>query len=82
MAKNHKSIAFKASRNTSDSDSSENKNEYAIILKKVRNLIMKKRKGFKKQDSSKTDKMIYYECNKSGHIKSECPKLKKSFKER
>ena len=24
--------------------------------------------------------MICYECNKSSHIKSECPKLKKSFK--
>ena len=24
--------------------------------------------------------MICYECNKLGHIKSECPKLKKSFK--
>ena len=80
MAKNHKSIAFKASRDTSDSDSSENEDEYAIILRKVRNLIMKKKRGFKKQDSSKNDQMIYYECNKSGHIKSECPKLKKSFK--
>ena len=41
---------------------------------------MKKKKGFKKQDSSKNNKMICYECNKSGHIKSECTKLKKYFK--
>ena len=41
---------------------------------------MKKRRGFKKQDSSKKDQMIYYECSKLGHIKSECLKLKKSFK--
>ena len=41
---------------------------------------MKKKRGFKKQDSSKNDQMICYECNKSGHIKSECPNLKKSFK--
>ena len=80
MAKNHKTIAFKKSRDTSDSDSSENEDEYAIILRKVRNLIMKKKRGFKKQDSSKNDQMICYECNKLGHIKSECPKLKKSFK--
>ena len=55
MAKNDKSITFKASRNTSDSDSSENDDEYAIILRKVKDLIIKKRRGFKKQDSSKKD---------------------------
>ena len=55
MAKNHKSSTFKASRDTSDSDSSENEDEYAIILRKVRNLIMKKKRGFKKLDSSKND---------------------------
>ena len=80
MAKNHKSIAFKASRDTSNSDSSENEDEYAIILRKVRNLIMKKKREFKNQESSKNDQMIYYECNKSGHIKFKFPKLKKSFK--
>ena len=80
MAKNDKSITFKASRDTSDSDSSKNNDEYAIILRKVKDIIMKKRSGFKKQDSSKKDQMIFYECNKLGHIKSECPKLKKSFK--
>ena len=57
MAKNHKSIAFKTSRDTSDSDSSENEDEYAIILRKVRNLIMKKKKGFNKQYSSKKDQI-------------------------
>ena len=41
---------------------------------------MKKKKGFNKQDSSKNDQMICYEYNKLVHIKSECPKLKKSFK--
>ena len=50
IAKNHKSISFKASRDTSDSDLSENEDEYAIILRKVRNLIMKKKRGFKKQE--------------------------------
>lgn len=79
MAKNDKSIAFKASRDTSDSDSSENEDEYKMISRKIRNLIMKKKRGFKKQDSSKKDKMICYECNNSGHIQFECPKLKKSF---
>ena len=59
-AKNDKSITFKASKDTSDSDSSENEDKYTIILRKVRNLIMKKKKGFKKQDLSKTDKMICY----------------------
>ena len=55
MAKNDKSIALKARRDTSDSDSSKNEDEYAIILKRVRDLIMKKRWWFKKQDSNKKD---------------------------
>ena len=80
MAKNDKNIALKASRDTNDCDSSEDDDEYAIILRKVKDLIMKKRRGFKEQDSSKKNQMIFYECNKSGYIKSECPKLKKSFK--
>ena len=50
MAKNDKSIIFKESRDISDSESSENDDEYAIILRKVKDLIMKKRKGFKKQE--------------------------------
>ena len=50
MAKNDKRITLKTSRDTSDSDSSENEDEYAIILRKVRNLIMKKNRGFKKQE--------------------------------
>ena len=58
MAKNDKSIALKASRDTSDSDSSEDDDEYAIILRKVKDLIMKNRRGFKKQNSSKKDQMI------------------------
>ena len=78
--KKDKSIAFKASRDTSDSDSNEDDDEFAMISRKSRNLIMKKRKGFKKQDSSNKDQAICYGCNKPGHIKSECPKLKKSFK--
>ena len=80
MVKNDKSIALKASRETSDSYLSENEDKYAIILRKVRDLIMKKSRGFKKQDSNKKDQMICYECNKLGHIESECPMLKKSFK--
>ena len=34
-ANNNKSISFKASRDTSDNDSSENEEEYTIILRKV-----------------------------------------------
>ena len=40
MAKNDKSIAFKTSRDTSDSDTSENKDEYAIILKKIIRILL------------------------------------------
>ena len=48
MPKNDKSITFKISRDTSDSDSSENEDEYAIILRKVRNLIIKEEKEIQK----------------------------------
>ena len=48
MAKNDKKIALKASTDTSDSDSSKDDDEYDIILRKVKDLIMKKRRGFKK----------------------------------
>ena len=78
--KKDKSIALKASRETSDSDSNEDDDEFALISRKIRNLIMKKRRGFKKQDLSNKDQVICYGCNKLGHIKFKCPKLKKSFK--
>ena len=61
--KNDKSIAFKASRDTSDSDSNEDNEEFAMISRRIRNLIMKKRRGFKKQDSSNKNEVIFYGCN-------------------
>ncbi|KAL2318889.1 hypothetical protein Fmac_032765 [Flemingia macrophylla] len=36
------------------------------------------RKNFKKNENSST-KFTCYECGKFGHIKSECPNLKKNF---
>ena len=53
MAKNDKSIAFKATRDTNDSDSSENNDQYAIILRKVKDLIMKKRRGLRSKTQAK-----------------------------
>ena len=47
-AKKEKIITLKASRDTSDSDSSKNDDEYAMISRKVRNLIMTKRRRLKK----------------------------------
>ena len=46
--KKDKSIALKESRDTSNSDSNEDDDEFSMISRKSRNLIMKKRKGFKK----------------------------------
>ena len=48
--KKDKSIALKASRDSSDSDSNEDDEEFAMISRKNKNLIMKKKRGFKKQD--------------------------------
>ena len=50
--KKDKSIALKASKDTNDSDSYEDDDKFAMISRKIKNLIMKKRRGFKQQRSS------------------------------
>ncbi|GAV59425.1 zf-CCHC domain-containing protein [Cephalotus follicularis] len=61
----------------------------ASLTKRIRRILLDKKNFSKKQlkkfqskgDSSKSDKeekeVICYECNKPGHIKPNCPKLKK-----
>ncbi|GAV75352.1 zf-CCHC domain-containing protein [Cephalotus follicularis] len=61
----------------------------ALLTKRIRRILLDKKNFSKKQlkkfqskgDSSKSDKekkgVICYECNKLGHIRPNCPKLKK-----
>ncbi|GAV66688.1 hypothetical protein CFOL_v3_10198 [Cephalotus follicularis] len=81
-----KTIALKASK---DEESDEDKDEMALLTKRIRRILLDKKNFSKKQlkkfqlkgDSSKNDKeekeVICYECNKPSHIRPDCPKLKK-----
>ncbi|GAV74455.1 zf-CCHC domain-containing protein/UBN2 domain-containing protein [Cephalotus follicularis] len=78
-----KMIAMKASK-----DEESDEDEMALPTKRIRRILLDKKHFSKKQlkkfqskgDSSKSDKdekeVICYECNKPGHIRPDCPKLK------
>ncbi|KAG2727786.1 hypothetical protein I3760_01G174400 [Carya illinoinensis] len=53
----------------------ENESEKVAMI--TRRIQRKSFKKFSKKDSSKNDTLICYKCNKSGHIKIDCPLLKK-----
>ncbi|KAG2694262.1 hypothetical protein I3760_08G134000 [Carya illinoinensis] len=83
-----KSLALKVVHHESESDEdkkNEDKDEEVAMitrriqrfLKKNKTLLRKSFKKFFKKDSSKNDTLIYYKCNKPGHIKPDCPMLKK-----
>ena len=50
------------------------------IFKKGQFLRRQGRKNFGKEEESKKEPIIWYECKKSGHIKIDCPKLRKDKK--
>ncbi|XP_015571041.2 uncharacterized protein LOC107260814 [Ricinus communis] len=86
--KKKKSIALKVKEviiSDSESDHSDDYDEdLTLIAKKLRNILMKKKKlgkPFKKLDDAKKESIICFSCNKQGHIKADCPKLKKYPKE-
>ncbi|GAV90455.1 LOW QUALITY PROTEIN: zf-CCHC domain-containing protein/UBN2 domain-containing protein, partial [Cephalotus follicularis] len=79
--KKKKTIAFKASKEDSESDKDGDvsliTSQFKIFLKN-----QKGKKSFKKnfpqdEESSKREEPTCYECNKPGHLKNECPNLKK-----
>ncbi|GAV62619.1 zf-CCHC domain-containing protein/UBN2 domain-containing protein [Cephalotus follicularis] len=77
-----KVIAFKSS--TTDSSEEDSDDEIALMTRRFKKYLAKKKFGnkhFKKTFPSKTEtkkeEIICFECNKPGHYKSECPRLKK-----
>ncbi|XP_057990579.1 uncharacterized protein LOC131172959 [Hevea brasiliensis] len=83
-----RTIAFKvSSKNSSDEDDEFDEEELALMTRRIRKMLFQNKKfipkrNFKKDkgESSKRDPPICFECNKPGHIKTDCPKLKKPFK--
>ncbi|GAV61656.1 zf-CCHC domain-containing protein [Cephalotus follicularis] len=79
-----KVVALKPSTNEETEDDSDE--EFALITRKFKRfLAIKKKFGGKpykksnpqKGEISKHEDIICYECNKLGHFKSDCPRLKK-----
>ncbi|GAV77207.1 DUF4219 domain-containing protein/UBN2 domain-containing protein [Cephalotus follicularis] len=81
--KKKKVIAFKSS--TTDSSEEEIDDEMALITRRFKKYLAKKKFGnkhFKKtfpsKSETKKEEIVFFECNKPGHYKSECPRLKKA----
>jgi hypothetical protein len=88
-----KNLAFKSTSRKSkiqdDSSDESEDDDIKLITKALKKLLKNKashkERGFSKKDggkeeSSKRDPIICYECNKPGHFKSECPYAKKYSK--
>ena len=82
-----KAIALKASQEASDEESNEGScddDEIAMLTKNFNRFLKRKcpskskhfNKKYEGEGKMKTKEVTCYECKKSGHIKSECPKLK------
>ncbi|GAV84318.1 zf-CCHC domain-containing protein/UBN2 domain-containing protein [Cephalotus follicularis] len=82
--KKKKVVALKSST-VEDSDNDDDDDELALFTRKFKKFLANKKKfGGKpnkkihqKGESSKLEETICFECNKSGHYKSDCPRLKK-----
>ncbi|KAG8639749.1 hypothetical protein MANES_14G166140v8 [Manihot esculenta] len=83
-----KNIALRvASEDTSEEEEEISEEELALVTRRIRKLLFQNkkfipRKNFRKEkgESSKKEVVICYECNKPGHYKVDCPKLKKPIK--
>ncbi|GKU97210.1 hypothetical protein SLEP1_g10380 [Rubroshorea leprosula] len=82
VEKKKKDVAFKASnqKEKSEEDASDGENISTLIFREVRRFMKKniKSKLAKRYEGESTKKSVKcYECNKLGHYRNECPKLKK-----
>ncbi|GMI86605.1 hypothetical protein HRI_002329800 [Hibiscus trionum] len=81
-------IALKASKEDIDSSGDDEDKEMAMFAKRFKRFMrsnkgrrFQREEGFK-NDNKVKDPIICYECNKSGHIKFDCPQLKKKSYEK
>ena len=71
-----KTVAFTSNHSESDSDnSSENDEEYNLYMKHAHKKWFAKKA---KQNSNSNKKPLCFECNKTGHLKTDCPRLKRA----
>ena len=91
--KKKKGIAFKSSiKEEETSDEDDDDEEFAMMAKRFKRFFRKggqrfnqRRDDFKKNSKEvpqKKEQIICYECKKPGHIKAECPKLRKFSKDK
>ncbi|GAV70927.1 zf-CCHC domain-containing protein/UBN2 domain-containing protein [Cephalotus follicularis] len=84
--KKKKIVALKSSQ-TEDSEDDDDDEELAFITQRFKKFLASKKKFcgrpnkkfHQKGESSKLEEIIWFECNKPGHYKSDCPRLNKDI---
>ncbi|KAE8678027.1 hypothetical protein F3Y22_tig00111458pilonHSYRG00129 [Hibiscus syriacus] len=76
-------VALKSTKDESDSNNDDDDEEMALFAKRFRKMMrpyrgrkFKRNEGLKNEPKEK-DPIICYECKKPGHVKYDCPQLKK-----
>ena len=79
--KTSQNIALKAKMNSSDSEASVDESEAALLVRRFNKFFSSNK--FKSQRHHRKKRAVRcYNCNEEGHIKEDCPKLKKKEKEK
>ena len=80
---NKKNIVLKISHKKDEESESEEDDEMAMIIRKFKRFL-KKDKNFTrrapKETDTKKESIICFKCKKPGHVKVDCPLLKKGHK--
>ena len=91
--KKKKGIAFKSSIKEDESSEEDDDEEFAMMARRFKKFFRKGGQRFNqrrddtfkknlKEEPQKKEPIICYECKKPGHIKAECPKLRKFSKDK
>ncbi|GAV78392.1 LOW QUALITY PROTEIN: zf-CCHC domain-containing protein/UBN2 domain-containing protein [Cephalotus follicularis] len=83
--KKKKIVALKSSQTEDSEDDDDDDDELAFITRRFKKFLTSKKKFggrpnkkfHQKGEASKLEEIICFECNKPGHYKSDCPRLKK-----